>query len=322
MTTKIIYVIVSDETDTYLEQALISVYSARQQNQDAHISIVIDDLTAETIINKREEIKKYIDDTIVINIPGEHSKAYRSRFIKTNLRNLVKGDFLFIDTDTIICNPLNDIDDISWDICAVRELNKHNKFSDEEPWMYQLAQKVGIEKELWGEPYFNSGVMYVKDTESTHNLYDKWHQYWQDYTQKGLHTDQTPLSMANKIEGHPIHLIDDTWNCQIKYEGINYACSAKIVHYFYGMDENEFLFSTHSIFNTIKETGYIPSFIKEIAHNPNKAYIIDAKSMAYIREQGDIRRVFETSKRFFLFLQWLSHFYLAIKKRLNILTHN
>ena len=29
MTTKIIYVIVSDETDTYLEQALISVYSAR-----------------------------------------------------------------------------------------------------------------------------------------------------------------------------------------------------------------------------------------------------------------------------------------------------
>ena len=85
MTTKIIYVIVSDETDTYLEQALISVYSARQQNQNAHISIVIDDLTAETIINKREEINKYIDDTIVINIPGEHSKAYRSRFIKTNL---------------------------------------------------------------------------------------------------------------------------------------------------------------------------------------------------------------------------------------------
>ena len=322
MTTKIIYVIVSDETDTYLEQALISVYSARLHNQDAHIGIVIDNRTAETIINKREEINKYIDDTIVINIPGEHSKAYRSRFIKTNLRNLVKGDFLFIDTDTIICNPLNDIDDISWDICAVRELNKHNKFSDEEPWMYQLAKKVGIEKELWGEPYFNSGVMYVKDTETTHSLYNKWHQYWQDYTQKGLHTDQTPLCMANKIEGHPIHLLDDTWNCQIKYEGINYARSAKIVHYFYGMDENEFLFSTHSIFNTIKETGYIPSFIKEIAHNPNKAYIIDAKSMAYIREQGDIRRVFEASKRFFLFLQWLSHFYLAIKKRLNILTHN
>lgn len=322
MTTKIIYVIVSDETDTYLEQALISVYSARQQNQDAHISIVIDDLTAETIINKREEINKYIDDTIVINIPGEHSKAYRSRFIKTNLRNLVKGDFLFIDTDTIICDKLNDIDNIKWDICAVRELNKYNNFSDEEPWMYQLAQKVGIEKELWGEPYFNSGVMYVKDTETTHSLYNKWHQYWQDYTQKGLHTDQTPLCMANKIEGHPIHLLDDTWNCQIKYEGINYACSAKIVHYFYGMDENEFLFSTHSIFNTIKETGYIPSFIKEIAHNPNKAYMIDAKSMAYIREQGDIRRVFETSKRFFMFLQWLSHFYLAIKKRLNILTHN
>jgi hypothetical protein len=319
MITKIIYVIVSDETDTYLEQALISVYSARLHNQDAHIGIVIDDLTAETIINKREEINKYIDDTIVINIPGEHSKAYRSRFIKTNLRNLVKGDFLFIDTDTIICNPLDDIDDISWDICAVRELNKHNKFSDEEPWMYQLAKKVGIEKELWGEPYFNSGVMYVKDTETTHSLYNKWHQYWQEYTQKGLHTDQTPLCMANKIEGHPIHLLDDTWNCQIKYEGINYAYSAKIVHYFYGMDENEFLFSMHSVLKTIKETGFIPYFIKDIVLHPNKAYMIDAKSMAYIREQGDIRRVYEESKCFFFILQKIGHIYLAFKRRYNFL---
>lgn len=316
MKTQFIYTIVSDETDTYLEQALISAYSARQHNQDAHIAIVVDDLTAKNITDKRAEIKKYIDDTIVINIPGNHSKTYRSRFIKTNLRNLVKGDFLFIDTDTIICNSLNDIDDIRWDICAVRELNKHNKFSDEEPWMYQLAKKVGIEKELWGEPYFNSGVMYVKDTETTHSLYDKWHLYWQEYMQKGLYTDQTPLCMANKKEGHPIHLLDDAWNCQIKYEGINNAWSAKIVHYFYGMDENEFLFSTHSIFNTIKETGYIPSFIKEILHNPNKAYMIDAKSMAYIRNQGDIRRVYDTSKKFFTFLQFLSHFYLATKKRI------
>lgn len=314
MTTKIIYVIVSDETDTYLEQALISVYSARLHNQDAHIGIVIDNRTAETIINKREEINKYIDDTIVINIPGEHSKAYRSRFIKTNLRNLVKGDFLFIDTDTIICDKLNDIDNIKWDICAVRELNKYNKFTDKEPWMHQLAKKVGIEKELWGEPYFNSGVMYIKDTELAHDLYAEWHSLWLEYSKKGLNTDQTPLCMANKKTGHPIKHMEDKWNCQVKYDGLYHTSEAKILHYFYGMEENEYFFSKHSIFYTIKEIGYIPSFVKELIQSPNNAYIVDAHSMAYIKDEGDIRRVYEKSPRFFSFLQLLSHLYLGITK--------
>lgn len=316
MTTKIIYVIVSDETDTYLEQALISVYSARLHNHDAHIGIVIDNRTAETIINKREEINKYIDDTIVINIPGEHSKAYRSRFIKTNLRNLVKGDFLFIDTDTIICNPLNDIDDIRWDICAVRELNKHNKFSDEEPWMYQLAKKVGIEKELWGEPYFNSGVMYVKDTENTHKLYNVWHDFWMKYSLKGLNTDQTPLCMANKMVGHTIKHMDDCWNCQIKADGIYQTKDAKIIHYFYGMEADSFFFSKEAVFNTIKETGTIPLIVKEMINDAREAFVVDGDTAGFIKNQGDIRRVYDKKSNFYNLLQTLSHIYLAIIKRL------
>ena len=81
------------------------------------------------------------------------------------------------------------------------------------------------------------------------------------------------------------------------------------------MDENEYLFSMHSVLNTIKETGYLPSFIKKIVHDPNKAYLIDAKSMAFLREQGDIRLVYEKNKRFFFILQKISHIYMAFKKR-------
>ncbi len=316
MKTKLIYVIVSNEIDTYLEQALISVYSARHHNPEATIELVMDEDTAESICGKREEIKKYCTKITRIKVPSDFTQAQRSRFIKTNLRNLIEGDYLFIDTDTIICDKLDDIDHIKWDICAVKELNTYSTFTEEEPWMYQLAEKVGIAKELTGEPYFNSGVMYVKDTPTAHKLYNHWHKNWSEYNQKGLKTDQTPLCMANKQAGSPIKHLDDKWNCQIKAAGLYIAPTAKIIHYFAGMDENAYIFTKQKIFTTLKETGYIPPFIKDLIYHPHNAYIIDADSMAYINDQGDIRNIYQKSKRFFKFLQLISHIYLAIEKRI------
>ena len=40
MKTKIIYVLVSNENDCYLEQALVSIYSLRLYNPDANLLLV------------------------------------------------------------------------------------------------------------------------------------------------------------------------------------------------------------------------------------------------------------------------------------------
>ena len=316
MKTKLVYIVVSDESDTYLEQALISAYSARLHNPHAYIEIVVDNQTADTLIDTRKEIKKYATSITTIITPTEYTKTQRSRYIKTNLRNLIKGDYLFIDTDTIICEALDDVDDFDNDICAVRELNKHSIFSPEEKWMYELAKKVCIEKEIAGEPYFNSGVMFVKDTENTHKLYNVWHDFWMKYSLKGLNTDQTPLCMANKMVDHTIKHMDDCWNCQIKADGIYQTKDAKIIHYFYGMEADSFFFSKEAVFNTIKETGTIPLIVKEMINDAREAFVVDGDTAGFIKNQGDIRRVYDKKSNFYNLLQTLSHIYLAIIKRL------
>ena len=102
MTTKIVYVLTSSSKDTYLERTLISAFSARLHNPDATLLVVTDQVTMDNLKGKRAEIKKYVTYFIVVDIPAEYNNMQKSRYIKTNLRKFVKGNFLYIDCDTVI----------------------------------------------------------------------------------------------------------------------------------------------------------------------------------------------------------------------------
>ena len=52
MKTKIIYVLVSNENDCYLEQALVSIYSLRLYNPDANLLLLVDEETSRTLCFK------------------------------------------------------------------------------------------------------------------------------------------------------------------------------------------------------------------------------------------------------------------------------
>lgn len=123
MKTKIVYVVTSDETDVYLEQTLLSVFSLRKHNPNAFVELVVDQDTNATIAGKRGEILKYIDNKVVVNVPKEYNKKEASRYLKTNVREYVSGDYLFIDSDSIITDKLDEIDLFDGDIGAV--INNH-----------------------------------------------------------------------------------------------------------------------------------------------------------------------------------------------------
>ena len=100
MKTKIVYVVISTDNDIYLEQAWISAYSVKYYNPTAFITFVTDEDTYKGIVSSdRKNILQIVDEIIPIPLEKGLSNMKRSRWIKTNLRNLIKGDFLFIDTD-------------------------------------------------------------------------------------------------------------------------------------------------------------------------------------------------------------------------------
>lgn len=231
MKTKLLYVLVSSPEDNYLEMAHISITSAKYHMPDCHIVLLVDDQTDRLMDDNRRKILKNVDEYIVVPLEQNTSAHVRSRLIKCGARKYVKGDFLYIDTDTIIVKPLYDIDQTVSSIAAVRNL--HVDYSE----VYQCFNDsyaegcrvldFSIENE---DVLFNGGVMFVKDDDIAHRFYEMWLNEWEKGSQKIL-KDQPALTKANMQMGHVIQKLDDTWNVQIAH-GIKYMKDARICHYF------------------------------------------------------------------------------------------
>lgn len=263
MKTKLIYVLTCAPEATYIEQALISIWSARYHNPDAHIVLLVDNKTNELLMGKRAEVLEYITEKLVITFEDESATMmYRSRWIKTSVRQLIEGDFLFIDCDTIVNKSLEEIDEVKAEVAAVPESNL--PIADFHPSLYQSmeenAKKIGWD--MAGEEYYySSGVIYVKDTPMVHKMFQLWHQYWIDGGQIGVYIDQPSLAKANIECGHVIEHIDNMWNC-IMFTYPRQAKEANILHYA-AYRNMSFLF-TKRVLKYIREYGltdYIRSYI-------------------------------------------------------------
>lgn len=230
MRTKLVYVLTCAPEKNYIEQALMAVYSARHWNPDAHIVLITDDETDKLFVDGRAEITKYISEKNVVPFGAGEDMMYRSRWIKTSVRQLVDGDFLFVDCDTICQKSLDEIDTFDCMVGAVWESHLPvSHFCDS---LLESAKKVtgalGVDIEAEGE-YFSSGVIYVKDVPEAHQLYQLWHEYWLNGSAQGMRIDQPSLARANKEMGHLIRVIPDTFNC-ILFTQNAFTRDAHILH--------------------------------------------------------------------------------------------
>ena len=240
----------------------MSVWSARYHNPDAHIVLLTDDRTDLLLSGGiRGELLDYVTEKIVIPFEeADASMMYRSRWIKTSVRELIVGDFLFIDCDTLICKSLSEIDSFDCEIGAVLEshLLVKDYCDDLREAAATATHKIGIDLDAEKE-YFSSGVIYVKDTPLTHRLYHLWHQFWLDSFASGLPIDQPSLAKANRESGHPIKGIPDTYNC-ILFTQNSFTDKAHILH-IASFRNPSFLF-TGRMFDYLRENG-LTGWIKE-----------------------------------------------------------
>lgn len=272
MRTKIVYTLISDVNDIYLEQAFVSMTSLKYHNKDVHIVLLVDDQTENSfLIESRNRQVSLADEIVVVNTPNGLTNQQRSRYIKTSVRQNVDGDFLFIDTDTIILRPLDSIDEMDVEIGAC--IDSHTCIA-RNPYRKMIFDHVA--KQGWtidcGADYFNSGVIYVKDTELTRKFYRKWHENWRDGIDLGVNMDQPSFARTNKEMGYVVRRIPDEWNCEIVH-GIRFLKDAFILHYLctntlYEDDETVFLLRNRNVLNEIKQTGFIPEKVYQTFDDP------------------------------------------------------
>lgn len=274
MTTKAVYVVTSQGNDYYLEQFIISAYSLRLHNPNIPIFLVTDEDTQSLINHSRQEIHQYISELIAIKIPSHYNQMQKSRYIKTSLREYLEGDYLFIDTDTVITTSLKWIDDVKYDIGAVLDRHVPIQLHTGENGIRKKAALVD-----WNIPkdgkYFNSGIMYVRDNDFTHRLYKEWHNVWnKTLLEKGISIDQPALAKANANMGYPIVEMDGTYNCQIVENGLKYLNDAKIIHYYasnIGKWDCPYILRNDAVYETIKQFGITPE-IEELVKSAKSAF--------------------------------------------------
>lgn len=319
MKTKIAYILTSDNTDYYLEQTLVSIYSVRLHNSDAEIILVVDTETNNTLIEKRKIITKYISQKIIVETPYNYSKMQRSRFLKTTLRRHISGDYLFMDSDTIITDDLSEIDNVPFDIAAVPDkhvmIKNHPRYKYIKEWAKVANWNLIIDRY-----YFNSGVFYVKDSPLTHLFYEKWFHIWSELsTNKGINIDQPSLAKVDEMHNYIIKELDGIWNCQINENGLPFLSNAKVIHYFAsamkGKRSNPYYFYNNKIYEKIKREGVIDQDLHtKILHAKSMfttpCIIIGDTDVPFFF--SNIYQIYMKAKFAFMFIEFISNTLISI----------
>lgn len=216
MKTKLVYILTSTGNDCYAAMLLMSLHTLRKYNKHVDVLVVMDENTCKALEKCKSPILTEASP-LVIEIPQEFNTMQRSRYLKTTLRKSVRGAFFYIDGDTLISDNLDQIDNEIADIAMIRDRNCPLPAEDN-IYAIELCRKAGF-MNLEKEPYFNGGVMFVRDTPLAHQFFETWHNCWKKSLENKVPQDQPALCESNKMLGHPIQELSAIWNFQYKMHG-------------------------------------------------------------------------------------------------------
>ena len=271
---KFLYILTSVNEDLYYEQIYLSITSLLLYNPEAFIVLLTDDITVRSLTGPRSKILELVKECKVISLPTEQSKKVRSRLLKTNMRNLIEGKFLYLDCDTVVLSPIEIPDDWSFNIGAVKNLHFSNvKDSPIYPILNYFAKKCDIN--ISSGDYFNSGVLYVRDNIKTRDFFSHWHKLYIKYLEENdVEVDQLSLYKCNSDYGGAINEIPGEWNWQVGF-GINHMCGAKVMHTFSSVTHqfhNIHFLKRKDFYLGIKNGLYEESDIFKIIYNARSCF--------------------------------------------------
>jgi len=298
---KYVYVLTSTTKDLYYEQAVMSAYSLRKHTPSAEIIVLVDNKTKDsfTAENKRTALSKYATQIISINYEDSVPNVDRSRLIKTSIPQYVRGSFLYIDCDTIICGDLSDIEKENAVTGGV--LDGHVMLGEHihKKYFLQRDKKLGFQGTKVLGANINGGLILAKgDTpeqqSQTDELFRQWNEIWKysAYEKHDKH-DQSALNEANYRTGLKMSLLDGKWNCQPSHGGLAFLKDAKILHYYSSEFSGKnyvpyYKLADKELQMRLKENDDIPQDIKALIDDPkfqfNSVHLINDSRIVSIMQ--------------------------------------
>lgn len=270
---KLLYVLVSQDSDCYYEQALLSVMSAKYHMPGVSIALLMDDKTNDSIKENRKHILNYIDECRVVTFDDSVNAVIRSRSLKTSMHKYVTGDLLYVDVDTLWVGAI-DFKVFDGEIMGVSDGNVEFENFKWKNIHQNLANRLNfkINKDF----FINGGVLFVKDSPVAHSFMDDWNRWWKYSCDNGVFTDQQSLNYVNSYKVGVAKPLPDFYNVQIDFS-IRYILGAKLIHYFSsGLQNAEleefFELKKKSFWQSVKKSDKQIEIFQRIIQNPNVCF--------------------------------------------------
>ena len=261
---KYLYILVDPESGFYTEQTYVSMLSLRHVSPNAQISLIVDD---ETDMNNKSsffsQLKQIVNEYKKIHLDKNITPVARSRFLKTTMRQNIEGDFLYIDSDTIWVNPIQEAD-FSFDIMGV--LDQHVTFSNKKS--KETFIKLFTETNCFPETeyFINGGVLFSRDSDFSKSFFEQWHEKWIQTSKSGIFVDQPSLNyVISKNINNKVFLLPGEYNCQIS-NSWDFFFKAKIIHYFSSCSLEDIVFGSPYILQQ-------RSFWEQFKYNLTESYL-------------------------------------------------
>ncbi len=241
----------------------VAILTLRLVHTDASISLLVD-LPTEKLIDDAYPVLRDVVNNLVAVDSGIQDGAASSRYLKTKMRDLLDGDLLFLDIDTLVLRDLTPLWDHDSVISGVHDDNTLGGNFDS-----RLTE--GFKTLGWPapkEPYLNSGVMFWRDNPDGRRLGEAWYRFWLESRQVMGDTDQPALHRAMVETGVSLKLLPQDYNQKVRDTPRKLKRPA-ILHY----ETRSALHSKHTLINhlmrQVNENGAFDESLLERARQRN-----------------------------------------------------
>jgi hypothetical protein len=237
----IAYAVASAGRDIYSAMTRISLASIRATNPSMQVWLCCDHDSEIAMRACADPLLEEVDQVIVCATP-RGGQGFRSRFLRTRLRSMIDGPFLYLDSDILVRDDLSDIFTIRSDIAAAA--NRSKTTLAEQIWILDGQWLAAMGWRAREDVYVNAGVLFFQDTRPARALGEDWHKKWLASCKRGLSfgtqpgfRDQPALNSALAEIEADFHVLPRRFNAQFRAEPLSIP-GACMWHYYQAKETN------------------------------------------------------------------------------------
>jgi hypothetical protein len=206
------YALTTTGRDLFADMTYASAAFLRHTYPESEIVCLCDALSHRALEAARHPLLELVDRAVAVETP-DGPPGYRNRSVKTRMRQVLEGDFVYFDSDTLVVDRIDELLACQAPVAGV--VDEHHSSRSLRAMAFDRVAFQLIGWQMPSRSHINGGVLVLRDREPTHRFARLWHEKWLAWSRRGRHTDQQSLNSALADCGVDYEVLGSRFNAQV-----------------------------------------------------------------------------------------------------------